>query len=125
MDNNNSYAPANSLAADNGAANQYIASARSLLAPAIVGLALAITIPYIGEIVGLILGIVVKSKISKLPFVDEATLDAATLEGYKSACGKAKAAGIISKIAIILSVVFFAIYILSFVIGFVGGLMMV
>lgn len=124
MENNNYYAPENSLAADNGAAKQYIQTAGSLLVPAIIGLALALVVPFVGEVAGLILGIIVKSKISKLPVVNEATLDEATLAGYRSSRGKVKASGILSTIAIVASIVFAIVYILSFVVGFIGGLMM-
>ena len=125
MENNYSQAPENTLAADNGVVKQYINAAGSVLVPAIIGLVLAATIPFAGEIVGIILSSIVKSKISKLPYVDVLTLDAATLDEYQSAARKVKTAGILAKIALIVSVVFLGIYAFSFVIGFIGGFLAV
>ena len=118
-----SQTPESPLAADNSVAKQYISAAGSLLVPAIIGLALAATIPFAGEIAGIILACIVNSKISKLPAVNEATLDDVTLAEYQSAARKVKTAGILAKIALIVSIVFFAIYMFSFAIGFIGVLL--
>lgn len=103
MENNNVYAPENSLASDNYAAKQYIDAAGSLIAPAIVGLALAWFVAFVGQIVGLIMSGSVLTKIANLPHVDESTLDAATLAQYQSAARKVKTAGILARITKIVS----------------------
>lgn len=123
MENNYSQAPANSLASDNYAATQYINAAGSVFGPALAALIIAAVVPYVGQIIGLILACVAKSKISKLPVVDEATLDAATLEEYKSAAKKAKAAGILAKIALALSIVLIALYVIAVFLGVFIGIM--
>lgn len=121
MENNNYYAPENSLVADNGAAKQYIQTAGSLLAPAIVGLVLTWFVAFVGQIVGLVLSGKVNSKIANLPVVDETMLDAATLEQYRSACGKVKAARIIAKITKILAIVTLAMIPLAIIVGVIYG----
>lgn len=120
----NNYAPANSLASDNYAAQQYINTAGSLMAPAIVGLVLAWFLAFAGQIVGLILSGRVLSKIANLPFVDESTLDAATLETYLTAKRKVKTANVLAKITKILSlvtIILLVVIIVGYVLFF-GGL---
>ncbi|MEE1011522.1 MAG: hypothetical protein U0L11_05745 [Acutalibacteraceae bacterium] len=125
MENNYySQAPENTLAADNGVAKQYINAAGSVFGPALAALIITLVVPYVGQIIGLILACVAKSKISKLPYVDVLTLDAATLDEYQSAAKKAKTAGILAKIALILSVALIALYIVSVFVGIIAGIIL-
>jgi len=123
MENNYySQAPENTLAQDYSVAKQYINTAGSLFGPALAALIITVVVPYVGQIVGLILACVAKSKISKLPVVNEAMLDEGTFAEYQSAARKVKTAGILSKIALILSIALIVLYIFSFFIGIIGGI---
>lgn len=112
-----SQTPSENFVSDKGNVKQYIKAASSLLVPAIIGLVLSPSIP----LAGIILSIIVKSKIAKLPLVDESVLDETTLAEYKPAAEKAKTAGTLALIALIISAVFIGICALSFVIGIVLG----
>lgn len=107
------------------AVKQYIDIASSVLVPSIVGLALSWTIPFIGNIIGLIMSGNVNSKIALLPIIDETVIDPSILGDYQSARRKVKTASILAKIGKIYSIVMLilwigliAFYILYFVFVF-------